>query len=392
MTTLQVPMFLPRPSLMSRLRLLIILGLIVTVAGLFISPKLTLGGLLVSSFFTLGLALGAMVIIALDYVTKAGWGAALRRVPESMIATLPASSLVIFLVLVGGLYQLYPWAHPATEGHGHVDASLAWWRQPHFFFARAAGCLLIWLLFAFALLRNSRRQDQTGEIALTHRNVGLSGAFLVAFAFTLSLASFDWLMGLQAHWISTMFAVYQFSGLFEAAIAAMIVAVVLLNRAGYLKEVVRPVHIHDMGKYLFAFATFWGYIWFCQYMLIWYSNIPEETTYFISRHNGPWLTVAFIVVTLNWAIPFFALLSANSKRKTNLLFRVAILVLIGHWIDLYAAVIPPLAGEAHAFRIWAILPSVFLLPLFVWGVLRALRAAPIMPARDPMLGESLHYH
>lgn len=390
MTTLQLPTFIPRPALVTRLRLLIALGVVGTLVGLIASPKLTLGGLLLGACYNLGMGLGAMVIIALGYITKAGWSAALRRIPESMAATLPLSCLILLIVLAAGFHQLYPWF--SNPGHGHVDASLALWRKPAFFLARAAGCMIIWLIFTYAILRNSRKQDQSGDLNLTHHNVGLSGVFLMVLAITLSLATFDWFMSLQPHWISTMLGVYHFSGLFQAGIAAMIIIAILLQRAGYLGQIVKPAHLHDLGKYLFCFTTFWGYIWFCQYMLIWYSNIPEETSYFIVRHNGPWLAVAYATVILNWGIPFFGLLSSTTKRNDRLLFKIAVVVVIGHWVDLYGIIIPSLAGESHMIDFWSVLPSLILIPIFVLAMMRALRAWPLLPARDPMLVESLHLH
>ncbi|MCC6422293.1 MAG: hypothetical protein IT447_02350 [Phycisphaerales bacterium] len=390
MTTMQLPTFIPRPALLTRLRLLIALGVIGTLVGLIAAPKLTLGGLLLGACYSLGMGLGAMVIISLSYITKAGWSTALRRIPESMAATLPLTCLILLIILAAGFYQLYPWFN--SHEHGHADASLTLWRKPAFFLARAAGCMIIWLIFSFAILRNSRKQDLSGDLRLTHRNVGLSAVFLFALAITLSLATFDWFMSLQPHWISTMLGVYHFSGLFQSAIAAMIVITILLQRAGLLQQIVKPAHLHDLGKYLFCFTTFWGYIWFCQYMLIWYSNIPEETSYFILRHNGPWLAVAYVTVAMNWAIPFFGLLSATTKRNDRLLFKLAVIVLIGHWIDLYGIIVPSLAGDATMIDFWSVLPSLILLPIFVLGMMRALRASPLMPARDPMLVESLHHH
>ena len=157
------------------------------------------------------------------------------------------------------------------------------WLSRPFFLMRAAIYSGIWILFAHAIRQRSRRQDHDGDPRWTHENFRLSAAFLVLFGITVTLASFDWVMSLEYHWFSTIFGVYNFAGLFQSGLAAIILVALWLERAGPLKNVLNEAHLHDLGKLLFAFSVFWAYIWFSQYMLIWYTNIPEETSYFVRR-------------------------------------------------------------------------------------------------------------
>lgn len=388
MTTIDFPFFTPRPKMLRVLRALAIGGAIGTLLGIYFAPTQTLSGLLLASCYTLGLALGALFIIALDYVTRAGWSTALRRVPESLVATMPLSAALLLVTLLAGLRQLYPWATAPEHGGG---GALARWHSPIFFYARSALCLLIWLLFAWAIVHNSRRQDQAGGLLATYRNRRLAATFLPVFAITLSLASFDWLMSLHAHWVSTIFAAYHFAGLFQASIAAVALLVILLRRWGYLEDCLSPSHLHDLGKYLFAFSTFWAYIWFCQYMLIWYSNMPEEASYYVGASTDPVKPLALLSLVLNWVVPFFVLLSANAKRKEPVLLKVCVIVMIGHWIDLYSIVVPTAGMNPHA-SLWPLVPSIAVAALFLLNYAKALGAGSLVPLRDPMLIESMHHH
>ena len=292
------------------------------------------------------------------------------------------------LALLFGPY-LYEWMD-----HDHHDALLAKkaaWLNTGFFYVRAVIYLGVWLLFARAIRRVSVRQDETGDVQATATNLRLSTLFLICFAFTFSFACFDWIMSIEAHWFSTVYAVYCFSGMFVAAIAAITVISILLKRHGPFAQVLRDDHLHDLGKLTIGFSTFWAYIWFCQYMLIWYSNMPEETSYYISRFSGSWgpLMVANLVV--NWLVPFVVLLPRPAKRNEGVMFWVAILLLVGHVLDLFLLIQPGLF-DTPRFGIWEIAPLVATVPIAVIVLMLAFGSAAPVPKNDPMLVESMHYH
>jgi hypothetical protein len=247
-------------------------------------------------------------------------------------------------------------------------------------------------VFSYAIVRTSRRQDTDGDVSHTRKNIRLSAGFLAVFAISFSFAGVDWFMSLEPHWYSTIFGVYHFAGLILGGLAMITILAIWLERRGPLRGILTKEHLHDLGKLLFAFSTFWMYIWFCQYMLIWYANIPEETSYFTSRVRGFWWPVFLLNFLLNWAVPFVVLLSVRAKRNSSTLLEVCWTILAGRWVDLYLMIFPPLVGEYPVFGVWEL---GFLLGsggLFGLVLFKALRSASLVPVNDPYLAESLHYH
>jgi hypothetical protein len=199
-------------------------------------------------------------------------------------------------------------------------------------------------------------------------------------------------MSLEPSWSSTIYGVYAFAGAFLSALAATILVVIHLRRTGPLDGIATDEHLHDLGRLLFAFATFWMYIWFSQYMLIWYGNIPEEALYFTRRMQGAWTPLVHAVIVLNWVIPFLALMPRAAKRSPTVLARVAALVLAGRALDIYVMIAPPVMGEVPRLGAWEAGVALGCLGLAPLLVLRALASAPPVPERDPSLPESLGHH
>ncbi|MFV1958718.1 MAG: hypothetical protein ACC662_04825 [Planctomycetota bacterium] len=361
-----------------------------TLLGWVLDPGGAGSAWLVAALYVLGLGLGGLVFVAFAYLTRAGWSVAFRRVPEGFAATLPLGALFPVLALVF-LPWLYPWSDAAVVASSHVLQGKSAWLTPWFFRLRAVVYLLIWLLFALAILRTSRRQDVTGGVAATRRNTRLSAAFLVVFAITFSLASFDWIMSLEPHWYSTVFAIYNFSGLFVSGLAGIVIVAIVLRRRGPLEGILRPGHLHDLGKLLLGFTTFWAYIWFSQFMLIWYGNIPEETAYFTLRQEGAWSLLMLVNVAINWGLPFLVLLSRATKRSETVLLRVCALLLVGRWLDLYLMVAPPHAPDGPRPTLWDVTALATALALFVLVLFRVLSRTPVVPRGDPLLEESLRH-
>jgi hypothetical protein len=269
------------------LKVLIAVGGVTFLAGVFQAPQRVWPDLLMASFFLLGLSLAGTFFVALQYITGAGWSVAFRRIPEAMAALLPMGAVGLGVVLL--LHpRLYPWVGTSAVGGEPFRGFKQVWLSLPFFLARSAIYLASWIAFTLAIVRTSRRQDQDGDPSHTHRNVRLSAGFLVVFGVTFTLASFDWIMSLEPRWYSTIFGIYNFAGMFPGGLAALILLLIWVQRLAPAQVVVTDGHLHDLGKLLFAFSTFWAYIWFCQYMLIWYANIPEETSYFVQQVHGAW--------------------------------------------------------------------------------------------------------
>jgi hypothetical protein len=330
---------------------LAILGGAILAAGLLAAPSRAWANLFLASNYLVGLALGSLVFLAMHYVTGARWSVPLLRIPEALIAVLPVAGLGLAAVLL--LHpSLFPSSAVPLEAQQHVSPLRSFWMERPFLLLRALAYFALWLAFAWAIVRNSHRLDQTGDPDLTARNVRLSAGFLVVFGVTCWLSSSDWLMSLEPAWTSTIFGVYNFAGLFLSALAAITLLVLWLRRFSPMRTAITADHLHDLGTLLFAFSSFWMYTWFCQYLLIWYTNHPEETVYFRHRLDGPWPTFVLAGLILNWGIPFLVLLFREAKRSPVILAAVSVLILVGRWVDLFVMIAPSQGTTLAAPGVW----------------------------------------
>lgn len=369
---------------------LAVLGVGALLIGLKLAPQRTLAALLLGNTYFLMLAVTALVFIAIQNLVGAGWPVLFRRVPEAMTAYLPAGGLGLLVILLGS-HSLYHWAHHTAGVHDAILEAKAGYLNLPFWSLRALVILVLWWVFARAIVLNSRLQDIDGDVERTHRNKRLSAAFMLVFGVTFTLASIDWVMSLEPHWYSTMFPWYMFGGAFLHALAAVALTTVLLNRRGFFPKF-NEHHRHDLGKYVFGFGVFWAYLWFCQFLLIWYANIPEETAYYALRSSPSWLTVQALSLAANFLVPSALLLRILSKKDDRVLLAACVSVCIGRGLDLYVMIMPSVAG-ASARPHWVDVPVFLgLAGVFVLLFERAFSSAPAEPARDPYLVESLHHH
>ncbi len=346
-------------------------GLALALGGV-LQPQRLWPNLLLLGFLSVGFGLGGLLLIAFRDLTGARWNDSFRCVREALAATLPWAAPVMAVIVIAGLSS-YPWYRAGTLAE-KTDWFKRWWLEPEFFTVRAISYLAIWIVFAIAMVRASRREAV--HDGPTRTSVRLSAAFLVVFSLTFWLASTDWIMSLEPSWYSTAFAVYNFGGILLSSLAAVILVTVWLRRSGPLKHVVTREHLHDLGTLLLSFSCFWMYIWFCQYMLIWYTNVPEETSHYASHIHGLWAPLFYANIVINWAIPFAVLLPRASKESAGLLAKVSLLVLVGRWLDVYLMVFPattngnPLIGFCE---LGAIAVVVGILGLLVLRALRHMR-------------------
>src|SRR5947209_341162 len=372
---------------------LIALGVLVAAYGLYTDPARTWPSLLLNGFYITSLSLSALFFLATQRLTNARWSAGLRRIPEAFSLALPVTALLMAIVFFGRHY-LFPWTHPGIFANAPAIAGKVRYLQPQWVWTRMFFCLAIWVVFALLFRRTSLQQDRHPELGLKlhQRLTTYSALFILTFALTFTTAAFDWLISLEPEWFSTMFAVYAFAGTFVQGIAAITLALVVMRERGPLRHHVSEHQIHDLGKLLFAFSVFWAYIWTCQYLLIWYGNIPEEVTFFGKRTNGPWLPLFAINFILNWVVPFTVLLSKGAKCNHKVLKTICGVVLLGRWLDLYLLIMPSL-WSAPRFGLIEVLiaPAYFALLylLFTYNLARA----PLTPMNDPVLAyERLHPH
>jgi hypothetical protein len=377
--------------LRKNLLIAMIAGLAITAIGIVIAPTRTLPNILLANYYLMSLGLAGVMFIALQYVSNAGWATAIRRVPEAMTSILPVSALVMIVLLLG-THTLYEWSHDAVVAKDHLLQAKSAWLNVPFFTIRTVVYVGVWLVFAYAIVKLSRKQDTDGNVGLTRRNKKLSAAFLVVFALTFTVASMDWIMSLQPHWFSTIFGIYNFCGLFLNGLATMTALVILLRRWGPMAKIVSDAHLHDLGKLVFAFSTFWMYIWFSQYILIWYANIPEEVRYYTMRERGGWQVLTILNVVFNWFIPFITLLPIWTKKNDGVLLRVCILIMVAHWVDLFWMILPSFMPETPAVFLWEIAPFTGLMAGFFLLFFKALGRNNLIPMRDPYIAESLQHH
>src|SRR6476660_5942527 len=308
------------------------------------NPKQFFFSWLVSFLFFLSLALGGLFFVLIQYAAQGGWGVVLRRIGETVFATLPVMA-VLFLPLLLGLRDLYSWAVPGAADH---DALLRW-KAPYlnipFFLIRAALYFGIWSFIALLYYRGSSGQDVSGDPGVSGRLRRFAGPAIIVLALTQTFASIDWIMSLTAHWYSTMFGVYFFAGSFVGFIALLSILAAAMRQAGLLETVITAEHLHDMGKLLFAFTSFWAYIAFSQFFLIWYANLPEETIWYKARLEGSWEAVSLLLMAGHFAVPFFYLMGRDVKRRGWTLAVGGVWLLAMHFTDLYWQVMPTLHPE-----------------------------------------------
>jgi len=367
------------------------IGLIVFVVTLIKSPQRAWLAYLIPFFYFTSLALGGLFFASIQHVTKAGWSVNIRRIAEALTAFLPYA-MFFGLVLLVGAPELYKWLKPEKVAADPLLQHKAPYLNATFFVIRMVGFFILWLVFKKFIVGRSIEQDKTGDVGITHKLVGTSIGFIVVFALSYSFFSVDLLMSLEPHWFSTIFGIYTFAGLFQSTIAFVILTVLYLKKKGLLNGFVTEDHLHDLGKFLFAFTVFWAYIAFSQYMLIWYANLPEETIFIIPRTEHGWLYVSLLLLIGKFIMPFLALLPRWAKRTPAHLAAVSFLILIMQYVDLYWLAYPSLHEEKVPFALPEIGVFLGFLGVFLFSLTKFLSSNKLVPVRDPRIHESLHHH
>ena len=348
-------------------------------------------------FFT-GVALIGVFFLAVQYVAYAGWSVMVKRILEALPAYLWVGGPLMLLIFLFGHHDIFHWTHEgiATEGSANYDPIIAgktgYLNQP-FYYLRMVVYFIIWIGFWYLLRKESIQEDLDGNISHYKKSIKFSAVFLVLFGVTSSTSAWDWVLSIDTHWFSTMFGWYVFSSWFVSGLAATTLIAINLKQMGYL-PFLNSNHLHDLGKFVFAFSIFWTYIWFSQFMLIWYANIPEESIYFTQRLGGwdnhyTWLL--FVNLFVNFAFPFLVLMTRDAKRQMIMLKIVMVVVLAGHWSDFYLMVMPgTMKGEA-GFGLIEIGCMLAFLGTFLLMLGKALSKANLTPINHPFLDESIHH-
>lgn len=359
----------------------------------------------INNLFFTGLAVIGLFWVAIQYAAQAGWSAGFQRVPIAMASWLPIAGVLMLVTWLLSNHDLFHWTHEYLYNKELADGSVNPQYDPIiagkkgylntiFYLARMVVFFGIWILF-FVLLRNKmKEEDLHGGTSYWYTMRKYSAIFLVLFAVTSSMAAWDWVMSIDPHWFSTLFGWYVFASWWVSGIAAITLIVVLLREYGYLK-IVTENHLHDLGKFLFAFSIFWTYLWFSQFLLIYYANIPEESIYYIERLSSDFYSpIFFINLFLNFLFPFLVLMTRDAKRHIIFLKIVCAVVLFGHWLDFYLMVSPAVMKDSVAggFGLMEIGLILVYASAFGFVVMSSLSKIGLIAKHHPMLEESMHHH
>ena len=379
---------------------LMAIGLIALIFGFITNAHGAWPALLFNTYFYLGISVFAVFFVAMQYVAEAGWSIELKRVPEAIMAALPVFSIIMLFIMLASIMHwnhIYHWLHegimdPASEYYDSIIAGKETYLNATFFIIRTIIYLLIWNYFAKKLRKLSILEDANGGISYHNAGVKASAWFMVFFAITSAAAAWDWIMSIDAHWFSTIFGWYVFAEWSAIGFTTILLFTLYLKRQGYLQDV-NENHIHDLGKWIFAFSLVWTYIWFSQFMLIWYANIPEEVTYYTARlevHNYKFLF--WFSMLINFILPIILLMSRDAKRHTDRLIFVSIFILIGHWLNSYLLVTPGTLKINGHIGFIEIGIGLGFAGLLMYLTLNALGKVPMEAKNHPFLDESKHLH
>jgi hypothetical protein len=366
------------------------IGLLSFIAGMFINAPRTWHAFLLNHSLFMGLGIGGLFFLVIHYLAFAGWNVALRRISESFASYLVVA-LLFQVVLFFGLGKIYPWTNHELMANDHLLHGKQGFFSLPFYIARAAVFFAVVIFFSWKLIQNSTRQDSEGGVELLNKQKPLSAMFLVLFAPLFTIFSVDLIKSLDPKWFSTIFGVYVFVGFVQASVAASILTIRMLQKKGYL-QIVTADHFHDLGKYMFGFSVFWAYIGVSQYLLIWYANVPEETTFYLLREQSSWLWVSLALPLLRFVLPFLLLLPRMAKRTPAYLEKIAVIVLIGAWVDLFWLIMPYFSPKGVSFSIFDIGLFLGFLGVFAFCVRRFLSRHAMVPEKDPFLHETMHHH
>jgi hypothetical protein len=352
---------------------------------------------LANFIFLMSFSIGALFFIMVQFLTRAGWSTAIRRVAEIKMAILPYSGMlfipIIGLVLTGN-HALYEWNQDPSNIHnslirGKIEDG---YLQSNYFTLRSVIYLLLLSGMSIWFFNKSRAQDESGDPELSLARQKWSGPFIMVYALTVSFLAFDWVMSIDAAWFSTIFGVYVFAASMLGFFAMMVIINMALQKAGKLNGLINVEHYHDLGKFMFGFVMFWSYIAFSQLVLIWYGNIPEETEWYRVRLNGGWQYYSYALIAVHFAIPFLGLISRHVRRhRAGLLFWACWLVAV-HWMDMTYLVMPNVKGGFSVIPMLGhLVGGVGALAVFAGFFLLKASNVPLVAVRDPRMPESLTY-
>lgn len=378
----------------------------------------TFANLLLMSYYFACVCICGIFFCALQYVAQAGWSAAILRVPQALGKTLPVAGVILLAIICAGLflthagpneegkqtvlpylYKLWALKGVTTPGNQNYDAIIAGksgYLNVPFFLIRIVFYLGSYSILGSLLAKYSNNEDELGGMFNYNKSFKVSVIFLLIFGFTVPLFAFDTIMSLEAHWFSTMFGWYNFAALWVSGLSVITLMIIILRENGYLEWVTED-HLHNLGQLMFGFSVFWTYLWFAQFLLTWYANLPEEAAYFFKRWEPEFKPWFWLNIVVNFLTPLLVLMSRDSKRMVKILKVSCIILICGHWLDYWQMIMPGTVGPlSHWYtEIGFIEIAVFVgfAGVFIFAVSSSLsKFKSLVPKKHPLLEESLHHH
>ena len=346
--------------------------------------------LYVAAFFFMMIALGVLAFYAIQYASQAGWSPVLYRVMEAITYYLLPGALIVLLIAIIGDKHIFIWMDPEVVAHDEIIQGKSSWLNKPWFIVRALIFIGGWSLYRYFSRKFSLAQDNDSGNKYFKLNFRISAAFLVFFIYTESMMSWDWIMSVDPHWFSTLFGWYLLASMLVSGITVIALITIYLKSKGHL-EVVNDSHLHDLAKFMFGFSVFWTYLWFSQFMLIWYANIPEEVTYYITRIED--YTIPFFgMIIMNFIFPFLVLINSDYKRIPWFIIMAGIVILIGHYVDVFNMIMPATVIDRWYFGLPEISALALFSGLFLLIVFYSLSKAPLLVKGNPYIKESENFH
>lgn len=390
--------------------ILVVVGVVSLLVGVLTdhgdhTDKRLWANLLVNSYFFFTLSLAAVFFLAIQYVAEMAWGVTTQRIFQAIMSFMPYGAVTLLIVLGASslhMTHLYHWMaegvmDPTNHHYDEIIAGKSGYLNQPFFWLRTIIFIAVWLFFGRWFRKNSLAEDKldlsqiSDGVSPNYRKaIKMSVFFIIFFAYSSVSSAWDWIMSIDVHWFSTLFGWYTFSGMWIACMIIAVVAVQYLKGQGLLKDV-NGSHIHDLSKWMFAISCLWSYLWFAQFMLIWYANVPEETIYYLTRfENYKLLYVGTFFV--NFLLPFFVLMSRDAKRNAIFVIPIALIIFFTHWIDVLVMVLPGTMFDHGHLGFVEIGMFLAFLGVFIFVFLRSLSKAPLETPNHPMYDESVHLH
>lgn len=345
---------------------------------------------MVAFCFYLATTLGALFFVIIQHLSRAGWSVVIRRIPELIMKNI--GLLIIFFIPIWfGMHDLYHWTHLDHVMHDPILLGKRGYLNETFFWIRAAAFFGMWVWLANVFFKKSVEQDLTSNKSITLKLQKTATYAVLIYALSQTFAIIDWVMSITPHWYSTMFGVYFFAISAVVSLSFITLILMILRRNGFLTDIVTVEHYHDLGKLLYGFNIFWTYIAFSQYFLIWYSNIPEETVWYMEHFNGSWNTVAIFLAIGHFVIPFLGFMSRHAKRNLAVHFGFVVWMMVMTYVDLYWIIMPSVDKAGISFSLFHLAPFIGIGGFYIGALFNRMKKHALIPEKDPRLEESLSF-